>query len=240
MPDVHLAPDVRAALSPEMAARVLSGTATACVRCQSPLPAAGRVNAIVAVRGTYQHASYAHPECADSQLLDLPADAIPPNTEPEGAGMSVSAGLVDHGGADLPVLVAELAADAYTQDPGGELVNLLTAEMLRRGFTLVTRLRQAPAPVTGWAAVLQDPTADVSGLFVLDPDAEFFYAGTVVLPAGWSAAVARYGWCVLYTGTAGFAAAPAADTASRRRALQRAAQAGQLVGARVPTGTLPR
>lgn len=241
MPDIHLDPAVRTALSPEMAARVLSGTPTTCVRCKAPLPADGRINAIIAVRGTYQHASYAHPECVDSQLLELPADAVPPNTEPEGAGMSVSAGLVDHGGAELPVLVAELDADAYTQDrPGGELVNLLTAEMLRCGFTLVTRLRQAPAPVTGWAAVLQDPAADVSGLFILDPDGGFFYNGTVVLPRHWGPAVARYGWCVLYTGPAGFAALPPADSAARRRALQRAAQAGQLVGARVPTGTLPR
>jgi hypothetical protein len=241
MPDIHLDPAVRTALGPAMAARVLSGTPTTCVRCKTPLPATGRVNAIVAVRGTYQHASYAHPECVDSQLLELPADAVLPNTEPEGANMSVSAGLIDHGGAELPVLVAELDADAYTQDqPGGELVNLLTAEMLRRGFTLMTRMRQAPAPVTGWAAALQDPAAEVSGLAILDPAGAFFYNGTVVLPPGWSAAVARYGWCVLYVGPVGFTALPAADTAGRRRALQRSAQAGHLVGARVPTGTLPR
>jgi hypothetical protein len=59
----------------------------------------------------------------------------------------------------------------------------------------------------------------------------------VDLPDGWLTQAARYGWAVLYVGNVGGLDPRAHDAKATGRALRTAAQAGQLVGARIAVGT---
>ncbi|MCX4886026.1 hypothetical protein [Streptomyces sp. NBC_00847] len=79
--------------------------------------------------------------------------------------------------------------------------------------------------------------AGEDGLLVLDPDGGQFFTGAVDLPDGWLTQAARYGWAVLYVGNVGGLDPQAHDAKAAARALRTAAQAGQLVGARIAVGT---
>ncbi|WP_392957411.1 hypothetical protein [Streptomyces sp. LN245] len=150
----------------------------------------------------------------------------------------MTAAVLDHGGAALPVLVAETVSKAYIVNDGpGELTDIVTSHLLGRGSTLVSRLRQAPPQLPEWVGVLmlgQGPAGE-DGLMILAPDAERFFARTVDLPDGWLTQAARYGWAVLYAGLAG----RRHDDKAAAKALRAAGQSGQLVGARIAIGTVP-
>lgn len=167
-------------------------------------------------------------------------DDFAPAEPTDGYAMTMTATVLDHGGADLPVLVAETVGKAYVVNDGsGELTNVVASHLLARGFHLVTRLRQAPPQVAEWIGVLllgHGPAGE-DGLLVLDPDGGKFYAGSVDLPDGWLPQAARYGWAVLYVGNVGGLDPRAHDTKTTARALRTATQAGQLVGARIAVGT---
>ncbi|MFF3420828.1 hypothetical protein ACFYW9_40220 [Streptomyces sp. NPDC002698] len=65
----------------------------------------------------------------------------------------MTAAVLDHGGAALPVLVAETVSKAYVVNDGpGELTDIVTSHLLGRGFTLVSRLRQAPPQLPEWVS----------------------------------------------------------------------------------------
>lgn len=240
MADLHMSPEVRALLGPEGLARAaeISLTTGQCVVCDWPLT--GLVNMVVRTGGTFTHVVYVHDQCGPSQVIQMGPDFAP--AEPaDGYTMTMTAAVLDHGGADLPVLVAETVGKAYvvTDNPTGELTDVVASHLLAQGFHMVTRLRQAPPQVAEWVGVLllgHGPAGE-DGLLVLDPDGGQFFTGTVDLPDGWLTQAARYSWAVLYVGNVGGLDPQAHDAKAATRALRAAAQAGQLVGARIAVGT---
>ncbi|MFE5730233.1 hypothetical protein ACFQ7A_04875 [Streptomyces sp. NPDC056528] len=240
MADLRIGPEVRALLGPEGLARAaeVSLTTGQCADCQKPLT--GMVNMVARTNGAFTHVVYVHEQCGPSEVVQMGPD-FDPAPPADGYAMIMTAAVLDHGGADLPVLIAETVSKAYIVNDGpGELTSVLTSHLLGEGFTLVSRLRQAPPPAPQWVGVLllgHGPSGE-DGLLVLDPQGGQFYAGSVELPDGWLTQAARYGWAVLYAGTVGLAELRADDRAATK-ALRRAAQAGQLVGARIAVGTPP-
>ncbi|WP_328974021.1 hypothetical protein [Streptomyces sp. NBC_00239] len=240
MPDLHMSPEVRALLGPEGLARAaeVSLANGQCVVCDQPLT--GAVNMVVRTGGTFTHVVYVHDRCGPSQVIEMGED-FAPAAPADGYAMTMTAAVLDHGGADLPVLVAETVGKAYvvTDNPTGELTNVVASHLLAQGFQLVTRLRQAPPQVAEWVGVLllgHGPAGE-DGLLVLDPDGGQFFTGSVDLPDGWLTQAARYGWAVLYVGNVGGLDPQACDAKAAAKALRTAAQAGQLVGARIAVGT---
>ncbi|MFD3907837.1 hypothetical protein ACFXOL_10990 [Streptomyces californicus] len=241
MPDLHMSPEVRALLGPEGLARAAEVDLTGgqCVACRQPLTAT--VNMVVRTNGSFTHVVYVHDRCGPSQIIDMVGD-FAPAAPADGYDMTMTAAVLDHGGTDLPVLVAETSVKAYliSDSPTGELTNVVASYLLEQGFTLVSRVRQAPPAVAEWVGVLlpgQGPDG-IDGLLILDPDGGSFFAGSVQLPARWLQLAARYGWAVLYSGNVGLAGLRDDDKAATK-ALRSAAQAGQLVGARIAVGTPP-
>lgn len=112
-------------------------------------------------------------------------DDFAPAEPTDGYAMTMTATVLDHGGADLPLLVAETVGKAYVVNDGsGELTNVVASHLLARGFHLVTRLRQAPPQVAEWIGVLllgHGPAGE-DGLLVLDPDGGKFYTGPSTCP----------------------------------------------------------
>lgn len=235
-----MSPEVRALLGPEGIARAadISLTSGICASCREPLT--GTVNTVVLTGGTFTHVVYVHDRCGPSEVIQTGA-GLGPSVPADGYDMTMTAAVLDHGGADLPVLVAETVSRAYiVNGPGAELTNVVASHLLGQGFHLVSRMRQAPPQAPEWIGVLllgHGPAGE-DGLLVLEPDGGQFYAGSVELPDGWLAQAARYGWAVLYAGHVGLADLRH-DSKAAAKALRTAAQAGQLVGARIAVGTPP-
>ncbi|MFB6608661.1 hypothetical protein [Streptomyces noursei] len=241
MPDLRMSPEVRALLGPEGLARAAEVDLTngQCVTCRQPLT--GTVNMVVRTGGTFTHVVYVHDRCGPSQVIRMGADFVPA-TPADGYAMTMTAAVLDHDGSDLPVLVAETVGKVYviSDSPTGELTNVVASHLLEQGFTLVSRLRQAPPSVAEWVGVLlpgQGPDGS-DGLLILDPDGGRFFTGSVELPEGWLQLAARYRWAVLYCGNVGLAELRH-DGKAATKALRAAAQAGQLVGARIAVGAPP-
>ncbi|AEY94366.1 hypothetical protein SHJG_p251 (plasmid) [Streptomyces hygroscopicus subsp. jinggangensis 5008] len=239
MAELQMSPKVRALLGPEGLARAaeVSLAGGQCVTCRRPLD--GTVNVVVRTNGSFTHVGYVHAGCGPSEVIEMGDDFAP--AEPaDGYAMTMTAAVLDHGGADLPILVAETVSKAYViNDGSGELTNVVASHLLGNGFHLVTRLRQAPPQAAEWIGVLllgHGPAGE-DGLLVLDPDGGQLYAGSVDLPDGWLTQAARYGWAVLYVGNVGGLDPRAHDAKATAKALRTAAQAGQLVGARIAVGT---
>ncbi|MFJ2561248.1 MULTISPECIES: hypothetical protein [unclassified Streptomyces] len=245
MTELQMSPEVRALLGPEGLARaaevsLVDGT---CVYCRTRLE--GTVNMVVRTNGTFVHVVYVHAACGPSEVVPLPEDHQPP-VPADGYDMTMTAAVLDHGGATLPVLVAETVSKAYAFDdssgpgPMSELTNLVASSLLGDGFTLISRIKHAPPQIPEWVGVLllgHGPAGE-DGLLVLDPEGGKFYAGSVELPDSWLPAVAHYGWAVLYVGDVGLAELRD-DAKAATKALRTAAQAGRLVGARIAIGTPP-
>ncbi|WP_438297802.1 hypothetical protein [Streptomyces sp. HUAS TT7] len=241
MPDLHMSAEVRELLGPEGLARAaeVSLTDGECVACRQRLT--GTVNMVVRTNGSFTHVVYVHDRCGPSEVIAMGPD-FAPAAPADGYAMTMTAAVLDHGGADLPVLVAETVGKAYviSDSPTGELTNVVASHLLSQGFHLVNRLRQAPPPVPEWVGVLlpgQGPDGS-DGLLILDPDGGRFFTGSVELSQGWLQLAARYRWAVLYCGNVGLAELRHDDKAATK-ALRAAAQAGQLVGARIAVGTPP-
>lgn len=238
MVELQMGPEVRALLGPEGLARAaevpLAGGQ--CLTCRRPLD--GTVSMVVRTNGSFIHVAYVHAACGPSEVIEMDDD-FSPATPADGYAMTMTAAVLDHGGADLPVLVAETVSKAYVVNNGsGELTNVVASHLLGNGFHLVTRLRQAPPPAAEWigALLLGHGPAGEDGLLVLDPEGGQFYAGSVDLPDGWLTAAARYGWAVLYVGNVGGPEPRDHNAKATVRALRTAAQTGQLVGARIAVG----
>jgi hypothetical protein len=139
----------------------------------------------------------------------------------------------------LPVLVAEMRTSRAfaAQGPAGQLgdlTDLLVSGLLERGFTLVTRLREAPRKAAAWSAVISPGAGGAVQVDITDPAGGLFYTGTAYLPDRWPDAAQRLGWCVLYSGVVELPRPGAPGVALR--VLRSAAAAGGLVGARVAVG----
>ncbi|MEU0074074.1 hypothetical protein ABZ027_31735 [Streptomyces sp. NPDC006332] len=239
MTELHMSPEVRGLLGPEGLARAaeVSLATGQCVTCSEPLT--GTVNMVVRTGGTYTHVVYVHERCGPSEVIQMGPD-FAPATPADGYAMTMTASVLDHGGADLPVLVAETVGKVYIVNDGpGELTNVVASHLLGQGFHLVTQLRQAPPQADEWLGVLllgHGPAGE-DGLLVLDPEGGQLFTGTVDLPDGWLTQAGRYGWAVLYAGNVGLPDPRSRDHKATARALCAAAQAGQLVGARIAVGT---
>ncbi|MGW2421359.1 hypothetical protein ACWC0C_19295 [Streptomyces sp. NPDC001709] len=240
MPDLqlHMSPEVRVLLGPEGLARAaeVSLATGQCIACRQPLD--GTVNMVVRTGGTYTHVVYLHDRCGPSEVIQMGPGFAP---AADGYDMTMTAAVLNHGGADLPVLIAETVGKAYVvnDSPTGELTNVVASYLLGCGFQLVTRLRQAPPQVAEWVGVLllgHGPAGE-DGLLVLDPQGGQFYTGAVDLPDDWLTQAARYGWAVLYVGNVGLPDPRTRADKATTRALRTAAQAGHLVGARIAIGT---
>lgn len=240
MPELRISPEIRALLGPEGLARAaeVSLTGGQCITCHGPLQ--GRVNMVLRTGGSLTHVVYVHDRCGPSEVVRM-EPGFAPAAPADGYDMTMTAAVVDHGGAALPVLVAESVSKAYIVNDGpGELTDIVTSHLLGRGFTLVSRLRQAPPQVPEWVGVLllgHGPAGE-DGLMILDPGGERFFTGTVDLPDGWLTQAARYGWAVLYVGNARLAGRRY-DGRAAAKALRAVGQSGDLVGARIAIGTVP-
>lgn len=231
MPDIHISDDVAAVLGPEGIARAaeISLSSTQCTHCGQPL--GGAVNLLVRTNGQLIRTAHAHAACGPSTVLPLDTEH---HEVAEDQTVHLVLDVLDHEGTELPVLLAEFDSKIYALD-GAESVDLIASHLLGRGFSLISRLRQAPAQAPGWIAALlvgRGPGGE-DGLLVLEPDATQLYAGTIEPPGNWLPLAARYGWAVLYTGPLGLADVPRGDRKARLRALSSAARTGRLVGARI-------
>ncbi|WP_327299957.1 hypothetical protein [Streptomyces sp. NBC_01197] len=115
---LHMSPEVRALLGPEGLTRAaeVSLTSGQCVLCSQPLT--GTVNMVVRTGGTYTHVVYVHARCGPSQVIQMGPDFAP--AEPaDGYTMTMTAAVLDHGGADLPVLVSETVGKVYVVTDNG-------------------------------------------------------------------------------------------------------------------------
>ncbi|MGP3777170.1 hypothetical protein ACTWJ8_40680 (plasmid) [Streptomyces sp. SDT5-1] len=243
MTDIRMSDDVRAVLGTDGVAKAGAVTLhhAICVSCEGKVHPNEPVNVVVRLGSRVAHVRYAHARCHPSAVLDIPAPRAPESpaeTPDAGMTMEMTAATVEHGQAVLPTLIAELAAPVYlvtgTGD-GSELQDALASRVLQRGFSLVGRMRHAPAHAEGWKATYTTPDADgVAELAVTEPDGTLFYSGTIIPPAPWITGVEQYGWSVLYVGKIGLAGLPTADQKARTRLLRdAAAAAGQFVGGRV-------
>ncbi|MFF4607760.1 hypothetical protein ACFY12_34105 [Streptomyces sp. NPDC001339] len=237
MPELHISDEVRAVIGDEAAARESARplTRALCTSCGQRLD--GTVNLQVRTDGKQTRTEHVHATCAPSAVLPLTGSLTTAAEET----MHLVLDVLDHGGAALPVLIAQTAGTVYEfRGPDTDLTDAVTAKLLAAGFTLISRVRQAPRPAEEWIAVLllgHGPAGE-DGLLVLEPDGAQFYGGAVVIPDGWLAAVARYGWGVLYVGEVGLPHLPP-EPKARLKALREAAQAGRLVGARIAVGGPP-
>jgi hypothetical protein len=237
-PQILMSPEVRRLLGADGAARVneIPLGDGHCPVCRQSLPPAGPVTVLLVCSATVTNAAFAHPDCMASTVIPAPDDAA---TRDE-MDMTMTAVMLEHHGAMLPTLLAELPGAAYVaQGPAGafgDLTNLLVSASLESGFALVTRLGAAPGPAPGWSATLEPAAAGLAGLHVREPGGGSLYIGTVRPPERWPAAVERYGWCVLYTGAFRLTDRSPAGVL---RTLHSAAAAGGLTGARIPVRWQP-
>ncbi|MFG2435776.1 hypothetical protein [Streptomyces sp. NPDC048508] len=154
MPELRISPEIRALLGPEGLARAaeISLSGGQCATRREPLQ--DRVNMVLRTGGSFTHVVYVHDRCGPSELVRMGRD-FASSVPADGCDMTMTAAVVDHGGAALPVLVAETVSKAYIVNDGpGELTDIVTSHLLGRGFTLVSRLRQAPPQVPKWVGVL--------------------------------------------------------------------------------------
>ncbi len=128
-------------------------------------------------------------------------------------------------------LVPSLGVHTGDEHPGTELVDVVVSMLLGQGFGLLARV-QLPdlldLPVLGgWRALLEP---ERGRLRIVEPGG-VLYDGDVgpAPPAGWHAAARDRGHLIVLVGT-GIDAA----VVDRVAALQRAAGAGQVIGAHVP------
>ncbi|MEU5647189.1 hypothetical protein [Streptomyces milbemycinicus] len=146
--------EVRAALGPEGIARAaeVSLSDGQCVSCWGPLT--GTVNMVVRTINVFTHVVYVHDGCGPFEVIRMGVDFGP--AEPaDGYDMTMTAAVLDHGGAALPMLVAETVGRAYVVNgPGAELTNVVASHLLAQGFHLVSRIRQATPQVPEWIDVL--------------------------------------------------------------------------------------
>ncbi|MGW4517961.1 hypothetical protein ACWEO4_39820 [Streptomyces sp. NPDC004393] len=61
---------------------------------------------LVRTGGTYTHVDYVQDRCGPSEVVQIGTDFAPAGSA-DGYAMTITAAVLDHGGADLPVLVAE-------------------------------------------------------------------------------------------------------------------------------------
>jgi CBS domain-containing protein len=231
--EIRMSHEVRAALGAEGAQRAaaVSLASGRCPVCGGSLSAATAANVVVTVAGATAHVRYAHPDCTPSAVQRAPA-AADPLIGPDSFTMDIRAGLIEHGRALLPVLVAEMRVRVFTTGP--ELTDLVVSGLLSRGFTLVSRIRQAPRQLRGWSAVFAVNDTDDEGTVVItDQDGESYYTGEVHLPAGWLGEARRFGWCVLYAGAIGLVDIDSSEALPAVKALRATASAGGLVGGRI-------
>ncbi len=240
MAEIRMSDEVRALLGPDGARRIerafRSLAGGHCPVCRRDLPAEGPANVVLVCSSTTTQAAFAHPACTDSMVLRVSDDMLA-QVLPDEADMTVSALMLEHARALLPVLVAELPTHRayHAQGPAGsmgELTDVLVSALLEWGFDLVTRLREAPRRTADCAATVRAGTGAAVQLDIVGPGGTLFYAGTACPPEGWAEATRRYGWCVLYAGPVGLGSAGEASAALK--ALRAAAGRGELVGARLP------
>jgi hypothetical protein len=239
MSPVITVPDVvRQAIGADAArqtAQVGSLAGGRCPICQDALPEQGPATVVVVRGGTVLRASFAHNDCAARvhPVLDItPEEAL--RTWDEGLDMGLVTVMLEFGGGHLPGLVAHLTtANAWAvNESTGELTSLITSGLLERGWSLVTRFRQAPrAMPAGWLVTIDGPPQDgPATVNITDADGVLFYVGTADLPDGWTALAQRLTWCAAFSGNVQYPD----DMAAGNRALRTAANKGGLVGARLP------
>ncbi|WP_042435279.1 hypothetical protein [Streptacidiphilus anmyonensis] len=144
--------------------------------------------------------------------------------------------MVWHGRTPLPTLIAELPPSPQPAPPSGQGSDPF-GHLLRQGFRRTADLHEAPGGAAGWSVRLIPRTAACAHTAICDGDGAITCSDTVVLPTGFLDAVKRQGWLVLYLGDVGLPAIPGGDQAAQLCALNTAAAAGRVVGARVPART---
>ncbi len=232
VPDIRISTPVRELLSGEMLERILTAplNQATCPVCARPVPPAGPVNVVLSVTERLARVTFTHLGCAPSSVM---ADKLGlDDLLPEETGMNMTAMLLAHGTAPLPVLVAERPLHAYFTplNGPGELTDALVSTLLHVGLVLVPRLRDAPRHLLPWSATLQDHGQAPSQLLIEAGPGELFYEGTVYIAPEWRQAVEQYGWCVLYSGS--HISDPETGDPTEKT-LRAAAGGGTLVGARL-------
>jgi hypothetical protein len=172
----------------------------------------------------------AHARCADSQIVEVDADA--PDVAGFGGMLARSAVLEYASGPRFwPVLVLEPKVELSGRTAAGEPVSLWMSGLLERGFTLVRTGGELPGRADGWLHLAPDAAR------LLAPDDTVAYEGGLHPPPGWLDLVRRGNACVVFIGTIGLYAHPADEMKAQdlRRLVNQAARGGELVGALVTT-----
>ncbi len=131
-----------------------------------------------------------------------------------------------------PVLALEPKVELSGRTAAGEPASLWMSGLLERGFTLVRSAGELPGAADGWLLQLVPNLARL-----LAPDATVAYQGGLDQPPGWLDLVRHGNACVVLIGTIGLYGYPGDEMTAQdlRRLLNRAARAGELVGALVTT-----
>jgi hypothetical protein len=144
----------------------------------------------------------AHARCADSQIVEVDADA--PDLAGFG-GMLARPAVLEYapGRRFRPVLALEPKVELSGLTAAGEPVSLWMSGLLERGFTLVRRAGELPGPADGWLLQLAPDAARL-----LAPDDTVTYEGGLDQPPGWLDLARRGNACVVLIGTIGLYAYP--------------------------------
>lgn len=241
VPAVRIAAQVAELLGPALVAELtasLTGhrpTAYRCTTCGEPgtatptSPAAVVVRTDPAPRGPTV-VRYAHAWCSASRIVATDTYT----TAPDAAAVRLPARAWLRPGADpaAVLLVGPRVQPIYTTD-GGELKNRLLADLLGRGFALLTHPDQTLTEVAGLSALL-GPRGRV---IVTDPAGETFYDGTTNTPTRteWSRHVQASGRLGLVVAVGMDLHDPGRD---HETDLRHAIGSGRAVAATIPTHIL--
>lgn len=234
MRDIRSCPEVTALVGAEQLARLRTGAAFGPFRCWScGKPGDASTEPAVLIAEQYDlavRATLAHARCTDSRVVTISAAAPPGVTDTAaGADMAAIAGVMPHAAGHRPILVLEPRSEIFTLD-ASDRVDLMTADLLGRGWTLMRTPGQIPAHAPGWSIRLPAPGT----LRLTGPGGDAMYDGECPWPPEWHALAAAAGACTVLAGSVGLYSHPGEVTIGQMaRMLRLAARAGELAGALV-------
>jgi hypothetical protein len=147
-----------------------------CWRCGGPGRTTDPTTVVVLSYQSTRIVKFAHARCAESQVVDLPADR-PADLEAFGLSDMISkAAVLEYATAPRwrAVLVLEPRVEVAGIQPGGERTNLWISGLIEAGLTFMRTGGQLPDPAPGWQLRL----AAGESACLTRPDGQILYEGS--------------------------------------------------------------
>lgn len=169
------------------------------------------------------HVRLAHQRCSPSKVIHDPGTM----TVPAETGVRATAVILPAGLRHRALLIVEPSSSLVSITAGGERQDLLTAELLGLGMSLVSTPWERAPEASGWLVWLPSRAEAI----VCDPGGDVIYEGELDQPRSWRQ-VTRGGQVELLVGSVGLPALEG-DPSAGLQALEEAARQGRMVGATV-------